>query len=312
MRNLFFLECFIIIITCNSNLYCKSDITPTPGDSNITDSIDSDSGSNSLKAKYIEFGFKGLSFDYKEVPPDTNQYFKSEESGFLPGIYGILQTNKYFNFYISALVSYNFGKQRYEGGIQSILDSTYEPFGSDHHASYFLFNLCLNYNINTDDGFAIIPYIVFEDRTWDRDMSTLTHNGSKVGYEEVYKWSYLGLGFSLRFDISSIDVFTLSGKYNLMFSGKMKAYLSDVSPGAPNLDFILGNGEGLYGEMTYKHIFSKKWAFSVSSFIEKYSFIKSDYVYLKDGLGNTYQFLEPSSNSNAFSFNIGVIYSLGK
>ena len=311
MKVLNILFCYLAII-CLSNSYLFSLDDSTPPTSVVQKNESTKKKNSSKTVKFIELGIKGLSFDYKEIPPDASQPFKSEETGFLPGIFGSFCTNNYYDFFLSSNLDFNFGNQRYDGGIQNTKDSTYTAFSANHFASYFLFSLNLNYQIMIDDDSKLIPFIGFQIRNWDRDMSSLKLNGSQVGYQEVYKWNYFRFGTSVQFDLTPNDELTFLGSINLMYSGKMTAYLSEMYSGAPDLEFTLGNMSSSLFEISLKHQFNRKWALSISGFYDKYSFDQSPPLIISDYTGAKYMFVEPASKTTIYGLNIGLVYTLGK
>jgi opacity protein-like surface antigen len=85
-----------------------------------------------------------------------------------------------------------------------------------------------------------------------------------------------------------------------MFYGRMTAYFSELDPASGDLEFKLGNRVGYYAELPVRYKFSPSWSLVVKPWYEYSQIGQSDIV---DG------FYEPSSTTNLYGVNLGVVYS---
>ncbi len=245
----------------------------------------------------FELGMTYNYFDYKE---DINPPGKSNENGWLPGIYFDYAFRKKSIIYTKVHFNYSAADVTYDGSTRGGTPITY----SDQAAKLFRFEWDIGYPIPIGNDFTLIPYTGYGYRYWSRSQARAT--STYISYKEVYNWHYIPVGIKADYKIN--DRWNIGGSVaaNFMFGGKMTAYLSESIGGLNDVDFTLGNKVGFYTELPVTFRFTKNWALVLTPWYEYSAIGKSDNAAVTFGstvLGYAY---EPDSNTHQYGINLGV------
>jgi hypothetical protein len=249
---------------------------------------------NDYLPREIAFGLTGFQFDYKEEidPPK-----KSTEVGFIPGGYIATTTNRNYPFFLNLGLQFAKANETYDGSTQ-----TGEPYVGTTNSSYWKIDFGANYQFIVNDNFAIVPFVHYSYRVWDRNIE----EGKPAGIEEIYSWNNLPIG--CKFIIKPVPEFSigLSGNVNIMMSGKIKILFSKISAGAPDITLDLNTTPSYTINIDLRYRLNEKWTLTLNPYYENYEFVKSDpYMYQGEPL-----FYEPSSRTYVYGASIGVILGL--
>ncbi len=244
------------------------------------------------KSSTLKMGFMFYHFDYKEdmVPPS-----KSTNEGWLPGAFISYTFKKNSVFYHRFYVHYAAAEITYDGSTQT---GTPIKFSNDPQ-KFFKLQWDFGYPWAIRDNFVLTPYLGLGYRYWERGET------SYPNYKEVYTWGYIPVGLRIDYDIN--DKWRVGGNVaaNFMFGGNMKAYLSELSRGAPDLDFSLGNEVGWYAELPVTYRITNNWALTAAPWYEYSTIGRSDTKYFRYG-GSLYSAYEPSSKTNQFGISLSA------
>jgi hypothetical protein len=241
----------------------------------------------------IKLGMTYYYFDYKEdlILPD-----KSTEYGWLPGIYLDYTFKKKSSIYAKVFLSYATADITYDG---STMAGEPIKFG-DQTAKMLKFETNIGYAIPIGKDFLLIPYLGYGYQYWERGDNRYLAVFDAVWIQEVYKWHYIPVGIKADYNITEKLNIAASAAANFMFLGKMTAYLSYI--GGPDTEFTLGNRIGFYAEIPVTYKFTNNIGITVTPWYEYSSFGESD-VDAATG------FYEPSSKTNKYGVNAGVLFS---
>jgi hypothetical protein len=162
----------------------------------------------------------------------------------------------------------------------------------------FKFEANIGYAIPIGKDFLLIPYLGYGYKWWERGESR--YIGDALWIQEVYKWHYIPVGIKADYNITEKLNIAASAAANFMFYGQMAAHFSYVG-GSPDMDFTLGNRIGFYAEIPVTYKFTNNIGISVTPWYEYSSFGESAV--------NVYGFYEPSSKTNKYGVNVGVLFS---
>ena len=244
------------------------------------------------KSSTLKMGFMLYYFDYKEdmVPPG-----KSTNEGWLPGTFISYSFKKNSVFYTRLYGHYAAAEITYDGTTQA---GTPIKFSNDPQ-KFFKLQWDFGYPWAIRDNFVLTPYLGVGYRYWERGEANYPN------YKEVYTWGYIPVGLRIDYDIN--DRWRVGGNVaaNFMFGGNLKAYLSEVSAGAPDLNFNLGNEVGWYAEFPVTYRFTNTWALTATPWYEYSTIGRSDTQSFRYG-GIKYSAYEPSSTTNQFGISLSA------
>jgi hypothetical protein len=242
------------------------------------------------KTSTFEMGFMYYNFDYKE---DLDMPSKSTEYGWLPGIFLDYTFKKKSSIYAKVFLSYASANITYDGSTQSGTPLKY----TDQSAQMFKVEANIGYAIPIGKDFTLIPYLGYGYNWWQRGDNRIMGNVAWI--QEVYKMHYIPVGIKADYNITEKLNIAASAAANFAFYSQMTAYFSYL--GGPDMDFSLGNRIGFYAEVPVTYKFTNNFGISITPWYEYSSFGKSAI--------NVYGFYEPSSRTNKFGVNLGVLFS---
>jgi tetratricopeptide (TPR) repeat protein len=243
----------------------------------------------------IEGSFSYYKFDYKE---DWNPPGKSMEEGWIPalrlGYSYCADDSGYFRGFYEFSIS---ARTDYDGAIQP----TNEPLASTTRDELRKFQIEIGYTFKNNLPVSITPYIGYGYRYWKRALQDgVGGRGTPVkGFTEDYSWSYIPLGLKIRYETQDRLSFGLNAAVNIMFNGKMTAYLSEAGPAYPDPELSLGNKIGYLLELPVTCSFTLNWAATLTPWYEYSAIGRSDVV---SGV------LEPASRTHQYGVRVGVEY----
>lgn len=238
----------------------------------------------------IKLGLTYYYFDYKE---DLVMPAKSTEYGWLPGVYLDYTFKKKSSIYAKVFLSYASADITYDGSTMGGTPVKY----SNQSARMLKFETNIGYAIPIGKNFLLIPYLGYGYQYWERGDPG--YSDGAFTYQEVYKWHYIPVGIKADFNITDKLNIAASAAANFMFYGQMTAYLSSI--GGIDMDFTLGNRIGFYAEIPVTFKFTNNIRIAVTPWYEYSSFGASDV--------NGYGFYEPSSKTNKYGVNVGILFS---
>jgi len=250
----------------------------------------------------FDFGFNYRYFDYKE---DLNLPQKSTENGWLPGVYFNFAFQKKSIIYTKVHVDFAAADIDYDGSTQSGRPVTF----SDQKTRLFKFEWDVGYPIPIGKNFTLTPYVGYGFHYWQRGESRYIASANAYFIKEEYLWHYIPVGITAHYDITDKLAIGGTASANFMFSGKMKAYASEVVSGVGDFDFTLGNKVGFYAELPVTFRFTKNWAMVLTPWYEYSEFGQSDTVnvtYAGTIIGYAY---EPASKTHQYGANLGANFS---
>jgi hypothetical protein len=242
----------------------------------------------------IKLGLTYFYFDYKE---DLVMPAKSTEYGWLPGVYLDYTFKKKSSIYAKVFLSYATADITYDGSNTAGTPVKY----TSESARMLKFEANIGYAIPLGKNFLLIPYLGYGYQYWERGDPNYLAEFDTFTYQEVYKWHYIPVGIKADYNITEKLNIAASAAVNFMFYGQMTAYLSKTPFGYPDMDFTLGNRIGFYAEIPVTYKFTNNIGISVTPWYEYSSFGESDV--------NVYGFYEPSSKTNKYGVNVGVLLS---
>jgi hypothetical protein len=89
----------------------------------------------------------------------------------------------------------------------------------------------------------------------------------------------------------------------------MTAYFSELDPASNDPEFKLGNRIGYYAEVPLRYKFTESWSVIIKPWYEYSEIGQSDTVNLTTNGVVTGAAYEPSSTTNLYGVNFGVVYS---
>ncbi|MBU1077537.1 MAG: zinc ribbon domain-containing protein [Spirochaetes bacterium] len=251
--------------------------------------------SPSIKMHTLTLGLKYYHYDYREIvePP-----FKSTENGWLPGIFidYSFQGIK-FPIYFRLTGEYTYGNTKYDGSTQSG-----EPLTGETGNSLINFSTHFGFVLRiVNNTFYINPYSGIGYHFWHR-------GGLDEGfYGEDYSWCYVPVGIRPVFRITDRFTFAMDVSARFMFKGKIKVFLTDLSPDFNEPEGTLGNETGFKIESSVSYIFKSNIGISFTPWYEYSAIGESDIFEL------TYQGVlwgygyEPSSKTDQYGLDIGFL-----
>ncbi len=242
----------------------------------------------------IKLGLTYFYFDYKE---DLVMPAKSTEYGWLPGVYLDYTFKKKSSVYAKVFLSYASADITYDGSTSVGTPVKY----TNQSARMLKFEANIGYAIPLCKNFLLIPYLGYGYHYWERGDPNYLAEFNTLTYQEVYKWHYIPVGIKADFNITDRLNISASAAANFMFYGQMTAYFSKIPIGYPDMDFTLGNRIGFYAEIPVTFKFTNNIGISVTPWYEYSSFGESDV--------NGYGFYEPSSKTNKYGINAGILFS---
>jgi hypothetical protein len=246
----------------------------------------------------IKLGMTYFYFDYKE---ELVMAAKSTEYGWLPGVYLDYTFKKKSSIYAKVFLSYAAADITYDGSSQDLHGNIQPLKYTNQSARMFKFETNIGYAIPIAKGFLLIPYLGYGFQDWARgDPGCID---GTVTYLEEYRWHYIPVGIKADYNITEKLNIAASAAANFMFYGAATAYFSQTAGGnlGPDMSFTLGNRIGFYAEIPVTFKFTNNIGISVTPWYEYSSFGESDV--------NVYGFYEPSSRTNKYGVNLGVLLS---
>jgi hypothetical protein len=242
------------------------------------------------KSSIFELGFMYYKFDYKE---DLENPLKSEEYGWLPGVYFDYTFKKKSSIYGKIFLSYAAADITYDGSTWGGTPLKY----SDESAQMFKFEANIGYAMPISKDFLIIPYLGYGYQWWERGKGIFSETA--IMYQEEYRWHYIPVGIKADYNITEKLNIAAAAAVNFMFYGEMNASFAFL--GGPDMDFTLGNRIGFYAEIPVTYQFTNYIGISVTPWYEYSAFGQSDV--------NEYDFVEPPSKTNKYGVNLGILAS---
>ena len=242
----------------------------------------------------IEFdlGLMYYHVDYKEdVPPPL----KSEESGWLPGLYAGLKIIAPRKVYLNTYVEYSSDELDYDGSNQ-----IGTPVKGKSSATFLRFQFNIGYTVPVKSNILLSPYIGYGYRSWERGIKGASP------FDETYIWHYFPVGLSSQFILNDKWSVNPGFEARFVYKGSMKVEFND--PNYNQLDFTLGNKTGFKFEAPIKYNITETWAitgnpwYSISEIGES-EFETLTYSGVPIGLAQ-----EPSSETNQLGFNLIFSY----
>lgn len=240
----------------------------------------------------FEFGLMYYHLDYKEDLPPPN---KSEESGWLPGIYVGLKTVEPRKVYLNTFLELSSDDVSYDGSTQGGT-----PLKGNSSATFWRFQFNIGYTFPVRRNILLSPYTGYGYRYWERGL------GGPSPYDEVYKWHYFPLGLSSHFILNEKWSIHPGLEARFMFNGSMEASFSD--PGYNQLNFSLGNETGFKFDVPIKYNFSEFCSVTGTPWFSNSKIGESEtqtLSYYGVPVGTYY---EPSSETNQYGFNLIFSY----
>lgn len=245
----------------------------------------------------FQFDFRISYFDYKEDLPAP---LKSTETGWIPGAaFGWTRT-KPGALYARTFLEFSSGDIEYDGTTQ-----TGQPI-TDSNSNQFLFRVEANIGYTFGSGNVVFsPYTGFGYRFWKRGDSQIVNSVAFV--REDYQWMYIPVGLRAVIPVGESVSIEPNGGARFMFWGRMTAYLTDIGFGS-DPTFDLGNKPGYFAEIPIRYRLSRNWSLSLTPWYEYSAIGQSDIVSVRIGPFID-SFIEPSSRTHQYGFNIGAGYS---
>ena len=236
--------------------------------------------------------------EYKEI--NEPESFKSNESGFLPGIHLSYTYQAMQNpFYGRLLFEYKEGKTDFDGTTQAgtpIQTTTNNRFDTWEGNIGFTFrpdpgHLQVNVTFYTGLGY----------RFWNRGL------GGQAPYSEEYSWKYVPAGLLLSYPISEKWKGEVDIAVWVIFDAQIKVNLSETDPNFNNPQAALGNNIGWKIEIPFHYQLSKHWSLNLVPSYENYSFGRSDFFPITyAGLPTPFVGHEPDSRTHIYSLRLGL------
>lgn len=245
----------------------------------------------------------GIGYRYFDYNEDVPAPYKSTDNGWLPEVYLDYTFKKKSVFYTKVLFNYASGSITYDGTTGTGTPVEY----SSHRAEMIKFELNVGYPISLTKNFTLIPYTGYSFRHWRRGEMK-QYSPSAFFIKEVYQWHSIPIGLKADYDINKRWNIGGTAVVNLMFSGMMTAYDSEFLPGAPDIDFNLGNKLGFYADIPITYKFTDNWALVVTPWYEYGAFGQSGHQYFTYG-GSTYDAYEPSSTTSQYGIKLGARFT---
>lgn len=250
-----------------------------------------------LKHNNIEFGFTYYCFDYSEDVPSP---LKSEDEGWLPGLYLDYAHEKKDDPYARLFVEYTTADTDYDGTTQapeanSITDTTDNVF--------FHLEWDLGYTFDSGEKFSITPYIGYGYRYWKRGL------GGPAPFDEKYTWHYFPVGIKTDCELNDKWNIGLNVAARFMSGGQMRAYLSHIDADASDFRVDLGDKTGGFAEMPIRCRFSPAWSLSGTPWYEYSEIGRSNQVYVLSPGSSLGLWHEPASTTHQYGIRVGLVYS---
>ncbi|PKL40416.1 MAG: hypothetical protein CVV44_02100 [Spirochaetae bacterium HGW-Spirochaetae-1] len=239
----------------------------------------------------LSFGVNVYYYDYHEKLPEPA---KSNEIGWLPGF--LIDYNyRDNNLYIRAALDFTYAKTVYDGSYMDIATGDIFPYTGK------TLNLLLNTEgmigyifKGPDTKSAIIPYGGFGYHLWVRALQ------GEGGYSEYYSWNYFQLG--LLIEVSPVSPWTvgINAAFKMMFNGRIRVNLSDMSDGYNNPESDLGSKPGCRIALPVTYAFTDTWRVSFSPWYEYSAIGRGDIfeIYYNGSL-DSYGY-EPASRTHQY------------
>jgi len=158
----------------------------------------------------------------------------------------------------------------------------------------------IGYSIPIGKDFLLTPYLGYGYQYWERGDSRVIPEAVTDWIERVYKWPYIPVGIKADYNITEKLNIATSAAANFMFLGEVNAYYSNLYAGSPDIKFTLGNRIRFYAEIPVTYKFTNNLGIAVTPWYEYSSFGESS---VESGI------TEPSSKTNKYGVNIGVLFS---
>ena len=250
----------------------------------------------------IDFGFSFFYFDYKE---DLTAPLKSTERGWIPGVYGSYEYSQKSGLYARVFTSYAAGDMTYDGSSDGLTPPVVPISFSDSRQKLLKIEGNLGYSFPFRGQGTITPFTGYGFRYWERGQSRITPTFKHA--QEDYYWSYLPLGVRIDYPVNSKWRVGSTLQANLMFSGRMKAHLSQIGEADTDPEFNLGNDLGFYIDLPVRYSLSSRWSLAMTPWYEYSSIRESNHVKVYKGL--TYRYIcEPGSRTHQYGVHLGAGY----
>lgn len=285
----------IIVMQISDIAESWKDTQSSDSDTNVAQDLNSsDDKKNGGSDLGIEFdlGLMYYHFDYKEDLPPPG---KSEESGWLPGIYAGLKIIEPGKVYLNTFLEYSSDEVSYDGATWGGT-----PITGNSSATFLRFQFNIGYTFPVKNNILLSPYVGYGYRNWERGLK-----GSSP-YDETYNWHYFPLGIVSHFVLNEKWSIHPGFETRFMYKGSLKVEFND--PGFNQLDFTLGNKTGFKIDVPIKYKFSELWSITgvpwySNSKIGESEFETLTYYGVPVALAQ-----EPSSETNQYGFNLIFSY----
>jgi hypothetical protein len=240
----------------------------------------------------FDLGIMYYHFDYKEdVPPPL----KSEESGWLPGLYAGLKIVAPRKVYLNTYVEYSSDEVDYDGTNQ-----VGTPVKGKSSATFLRFQFNIGYTVPVKSNILLSPYVGYGYRSWERGLKGASP------LDETYIWHYFPVGLSSQFILNDKWSVNPGFEARFVYKGSMKAEFNN--PNYNQLDFTLGNKTGFKFEVPIKYNITETWAITGNPWYSISEIGESEFETLTYSGVPISLAQEPSSETNQLGFNLIFSY----
>jgi hypothetical protein len=272
-------------------------------DSALEEQEDTTDFFKSLIPTDLSFGFKTFYLDYKENIPE-NPEFKSQERGFLPGLFISTTTNRVNPLYFYINFEYVKGDETYDGGKQSNdTSNTITPYTGTTSSAFWQLDLGFRYRFELSENIYLIPYLGLSLRNWDRNIAA----NDPSGIEEVYTWQNVPIGIKFEFPASDRISVLLDLYSNLMYNGTINVLFSQRSYTMSDLKLNLNNLTGYGGGISLNYYMNKNITIFLNPYAEYYGFNKSN-IFTQQHQNYITFIYEPSSRTYHYGTRLGATF----
>ncbi|MDD5711895.1 MAG: autotransporter outer membrane beta-barrel domain-containing protein [Smithellaceae bacterium] len=241
----------------------------------------------------LEMGVGLQRFDYEEK---LTAPAKSSERGFLPGIYGNIDTRLNM-LYLRLSGSYAGGDLTYDGSLQ---DDT--PFATDDNPQALVkIEAVAGCRVWDTPRFSVTPYAGYGYRYWRRGQAKAPN------YREDYSWQYLPLGVLIEGRLDDRWSWGLNVEAFVAVDGTMKTFISAIDPTATDTTYKLKDKIGWHADLPVRYRIGGNWVLVCTPWFDYNSSRQSDYVEHRNLLGLVdYVTYEPASRTYQYGLNLGL------
>jgi hypothetical protein len=251
----------------------------------------------------LGISFKYAYHDYKET--NEPEWFKSNETGFLPGIQITYNYEGIKNpLYLRLLFEYEENKTDYDGGIQDVATQTVTPMQAKTNNKFNTWEGNIGFTFKPwtkEQPVNITVYTGIGYRYWNRGL------GGQAPYSEEYTWKYIPFGVRAAYSINE----KWKGGFEIaawfIYDAEIRVNFSEIDPNFNNPIAKLGNRMGWKIEVPIIYQFSDRWSLNFVPSYENYSFGESEFFPITYGGASTSLVAkEPDSRTNIYSIRLGI------